>query len=248
MSGKEIEARSAAAKAQEESSAALPAYSALPSEGPTAESPFNFPSGPPPAFNSIPTAASSSSAAPFHRPIAIPQTLPDKTAPLLEAYAPPLLEYGITPESWRAFLTTMSAFLAAKVSQQALSHAADMGRHFTNVPKRFGQGTVDHTKSVGNPIRDRAKSGNYVGAAMGVVHGAISLPVGTAFRAVGSVLSLPGAAIGAVTHKPQKPKERAAAYAAAANEKWLGVRGLRALFVDTEELAKITVQRARFML
>ena len=133
----------------------------------------------------------------------------------------------------------MSAFLAARVSQQALAHAADMGRHVTNVPKRFGQDTVTHTKSVGHNIRDAAKNGNYIGAAMGVVGGAISLPVGTAFRAVGGVMSLPGAAMGAVTRKPQTPRERAAAYAAAANEKWLGERGLRAQLVDTEELARI---------
>lgn len=133
----------------------------------------------------------------------------------------------------------MSAFLAAKVSQQALAHAADIGRHVTNVPKRFGQSTSEHAKSVGHNIRDTAKSGNYVGAAMGVVGGAIALPIRTAFRAVGSVLSLPGATIGAVTHKPQTPRERAAAYTAVANQKWLGVRGLRAQLVDTEELASI---------
>jgi hypothetical protein len=133
----------------------------------------------------------------------------------------------------------MSAFLTARVSDKALAHAVDMGRHVTNVPKRFGQDTVEHAKSVGNDIRDAAHSGNYVGAAMGVVGGAIALPVGTALRTVGAVLSLPGAAIGAVTQKPQTPKERAAAYAAAANEKWLGVRGLRAQLVDTAELARI---------
>jgi hypothetical protein len=114
-----------------------------------------------------------------------------------------------------------------------------MGRHVTNVPKRFGQGTVEHAKSVGHNIRDAAKSGNYVGAAMGVVGGAISLPIGTAFRAVGAAVSLPGAAIGAVTQKPQTPRERAAAYAVAANEKWLGVRRLQAQLVDTAELARI---------
>jgi len=157
----------------------------------------------------------------------------------LNAYAQILLQYGITPESWRAFLTTMSAFLAAKVSDKALAHAVDMGRHVGNVPKRFGQQTADHAKSVGYHIRDSAKSGNIVGAAMGVIGGAISLPIGTAFRAVGAVMSLPGATIGAVTQKPQTPRERAAAYAAAANEKWLGQRGLQASLVDTSELARV---------
>ena len=52
-------------------------------------------------------------------------------------------------------------------------------------------------------------------------------------------MTLPGAAVGAVTHKPQTPRNRAAAYVAAENEEWLDVRGLRAHLVDTEELASI---------
>lgn len=40
-------------------------------------------------------------------------------------------------------------------------------------------------------------------------------------------------------HRPQTPRERVAAYAAAANEEWLGARGLRAQLVDTAELARI---------
>jgi len=133
----------------------------------------------------------------------------------------------------------MSAFLAAKVSEQAVAHAADIGRHVTDVPKRFGEGTADHAKHVGRNIRDSAKSGNYAGAAMGVVGGAIGLPVGTALRAVGAAVSLPFAAIRGVTSKPQTPRERATAYAEAANQKWLGQRGLRAQLVDTPELARV---------
>jgi hypothetical protein len=241
MSTKEEEARSAAQEAEEEDEHVLPVYSALPTEGPTADSPFDFPSDePPPAF--APTTSSgsaSTSAGPqLLRPIVIPQITPDKTELFLDAYAQPLLQYGITPESWRAFLNTMSAFLAAKVSEQAVSHAADIGRHVTDVPKRFGQHTVGHAKHIGHDIRDSAKSGNYVGAAMGVVHGTIMLPVTTALRAVGATLSLPMTAINAATKKPLTPRERAAAYAAAANEKWLGMRGLQAQLVDTAELAR----------
>jgi len=242
MSSKE-EARSAALKAQEGDDNDLPIYSVTPSQGPTVTSPFDFPSDePPPAFTSVSSSASASASASappqFQRPIAIPQITSNKTGPFLDAYAQPLLQYGITPESWRAFLSTMSAFLAAKVSEQAVSHAADIGRHVTNVPKRFGQNTVGHAKSIGHNIRDSAKSGNYLGSAMGVVSGAIMLPVGTALRAVGAVVSLPGAAISAATQRPQTPRERASAYAAAANEKWLRVRGLRAQLVDTAELAR----------
>jgi hypothetical protein len=110
MSKKE-EVRSAAAlEAQERGDDTLPAYSASPSQGPTVDSPFNFPSdGPPPAFASAASSASVSAPARFQLPIAIPQITSDKTAPFLDAYARPLLQYGIAPESWRAFLSTMSA-------------------------------------------------------------------------------------------------------------------------------------------
>lgn len=238
MQTKEEEARSGVPEAHESGTSELPAYSSTStSHIPSANSPFDFPTEEaPPTFESI----SSSSSAPghFQRPIAIPQTTPDKTGPFLNAYAQPLLQYGITPETWRAFIATISAFLAAKVSEQAVAHAADIGRHVTDVPKRFGEGTVDHAKHVGHKIRDSAKSGNYAGAAVGVVGGAIGLPVGTAFRAVGAAVSLPFAAIRGVTSKPQTPRERATAYAEAANKKWLVQRGLRAQLVDTAELAR----------
>ena len=252
MPTKEEEARRAAQEAQEEDDNALPVYSAT-LTGPTVDSPFDFPSyEPPPDFvattSSVPASTSASTSASISvsisagpqlpRPIAIPQITPDKTGPFLDAYAQPLLQYGITPESWRAFLSTMSAFLAAKVSEQAVSHAADIGRHVTNVPKRFGKDTVVHAKHVGHTIRDSAKSGDYVGAAMGAVHGVISLPIATAMRAVGATISLPMTAISATMQKPQTPRERAVAYAAAANKKWLGMRGLQVQLVDTGELAR----------
>ena len=197
MQTKEEEARSAAQEArQEEDDHTLPVYSAIHPDGPTADSPFDFPSyEPPPAFTTVSSSGSSSGPPPLQRPIAIPQIAPNKTEPFLDAYAQPLLQYGVTPESWRSFLSTMSAFLAAKVSEQAISHAADIGRHVTDVPKRFGKDVVAHAKGIGHDIRDSAKDGNYVGAAVGVVRGAIGIPVGTALRAVGATVSLPFTAI-----------------------------------------------------
>ncbi|MCJ1308952.1 hypothetical protein MMC25_002607 [Agyrium rufum] len=240
----EAMASSASEKAQEENNNALPEYSASPANGPSAQSPFNFPSDDaPPAFTASPSSSSASpstsSPRTFQRPIAIPQASADKTAPFLEAYARPLLQHGVTPEAWRGFVSTMSAFLAAKVSEQAVAHAADIGRHVTDVPKRFSQGTVSHAKSIGNHIRTRSKNGNYLGAAVGAIGGSIALPVGTVFRGVGAVVSLPFAAVNGIAQKPATPRERAAAYAAAANEKWLGVRGLHAHLVDTEDLASM---------
>ncbi|PMD29187.1 hypothetical protein L207DRAFT_521159 [Hyaloscypha variabilis F] len=239
MPSKEEEAEMAAREAKETDDGALPVYQAT-VHGPTIDSPFDFPSDePPPPFTAASQSASSSASTKSQRPIAIPQTSPEKTEPFLDAYSQRLLQYGIPPESWRAFLSTMSAFLAAKVSEQAVAHAADVGRHVSTIPKRFGKETARHAKDVGNNIRDSAKSGNYVGAAMGVVSGAIFLPVGAAVRAVGATVSLPFAAMHAVAQKPQTPRERAIAYAAAANEKWLGARGLRAGLVDTAELARM---------
>jgi hypothetical protein len=264
MSSKEAEAKNAAAEADASRENAPPAYSEVP-HGPTIESPFDFPSNDPPPPTFTEAAASSSTAvattattapaataaiaataaptpslAPLFRPIAIPQISPDKSAPFLDAYARPLMLYGIMPESWSAFLDTLSAFLAAKVSEKALAHAADISRHVLDVPKQFGKQTFESAKSVGSNIRDAAKSGSVVGTTLGVVGGAISLSVGTGVRAAGAAIGVSFAAMSSLTKKPKTPRERATAYATAANKKWLSARGLRAELVDTEELARMT--------
>lgn len=202
---------------------------------PTVISPFDFPTEAAPSYTE---SSPSSSSTHKRRPIAIPQVSATPTAPFLQAYAPLLLARGIPSGTWASFLDTLSAFLAAKVTDRAISHAADVGRQVGNVPKRFGKNVATHAKSVGRGISDNAKRGNLVGAAFGVIGGAISLPVATAVKAVGAITSLPGAAVGAVAQKPQTPRERAVAYAAAANKKWLESRGLRAQLVDTQELAR----------
>ncbi|KAI2614891.1 hypothetical protein GGR54DRAFT_632534 [Hypoxylon sp. NC1633] len=197
--------------------------------GPTVDSPFNFPSD-----THLPSYAASDPVE--HRPIAIPQIKAEPTSPLLEAYSQNLLRHGITEEAWVSFLHTLSGFLAATVSEKAVSHAAEVAHSISNVPKRFGKDTLEHVKATGHAISDSTKKGNYVGAATRVIGGAIALPVGTAIRAVGAVVSLPFATIGALTRDPKTPKERAVAYAAAANLKWLHARGLEAHLLDTAEL------------
>lgn len=204
---------------------------------PTVTSPFDFPAEAAPSYTE--SSPPSSSSAHKRRPIAIPQVSATPTAPFLQTYAPLLLARGIPSGTWASFLDTLSAFLAAKVTDRAISHAADVGRQVGNVPKRFGKNVATHAKSVGRGISDNAKKGNLVGAAFGVIGGVISLPVGTAVKAIGAITSLPGAAVGAVAQKPQTPRERAVAYAAAANKKWLESRGLRAQLVDTQELARL---------
>lgn len=200
-------------------------------EGPTLSDPFNFPSnsGLPPY----------SEAARINKPVAIPQRRPEPTAPFVAAYAPALTSRGVTPETWHAFVKTMSAFLTANVSDKAIAHAGDIARHLGSAPISFGKGVARNAKSVGQHIKSNARRGNILGAAVGVVGGAVSLTVGTALSAVGTVMSLPGAAVGAVARKPQTPVERAAAYAAVANKNWLNARGLYAQILDTQQLCRL---------
>ncbi|KAI1077429.1 hypothetical protein F5B20DRAFT_552543 [Whalleya microplaca] len=209
------------------------ASTGAPTKGPTLDSPFDFPSD-----ASLPPYSPYSPDSAIERPIAIPQVRADARAPFLHAYSPSLLRHGITPESWHAFLATMSGFLAATVSEKAVNHAAEIAQHVGNVPKRFGRDTLAHAKSTGNFISSNAKKGNFLAAARGVVGGAIALPVATSIRAVGAITSLPGAVAGAVAKKPQTPKERAVAYAAAANIEWFHRRGLNVALLDSTELSQ----------
>ncbi len=203
---------------------------------PTITSPFNFPTQPvsPPY-----TDASSSQGPGIEKPIAIPQSKPDPAAPFLPAYPPILLRYGITSGTWHSFLETLSAFLTATVSDRAIAHAADVGKHVGNVPKSFGKETVQHAKSVGRNIKEHAVSGNVVGAAFTTVGGIISLPVATAFRAAGAVISLPFSAASAAARRPQTPRERAVLYTAAANKDWFAARGLNAQLLDLYQVASL---------
>ncbi|KAI1392674.1 uncharacterized protein F4822DRAFT_137519 [Hypoxylon trugodes] len=235
MSSKEAEARGDALPSYEDasgpSSFAHIGQEDAPMQGPSLASPFNFPSD-----SNLPSYTASPTTTEQQRPIAIPQLKPDFTSPFLDAYTQILLRHGVTEDTWVAFLRTLSGFLAATVSEKAISHAAEIGQHIGDVPKRFGKETLAHIKHTGHNISDSAKKGNYIGAATRVVGGAIALPVATAIRAAGAVVSLPFAAIGAVTKDPKTPRERAVAYAAAANVKWLHSRGLEAHLLDTAEL------------
>lgn len=255
-SPKEVEAGSEAPAIPAEDGEDLPAYSAVPPKVPTVEAPFNFPDWKSPvAHDPAPTALASSSTASTSapppsslRPVAFPQVYPNKTAPFLDAYAPVLLQYGIPSESWRAFLTTMSAFLTATISRQALAHAADVGRHLGKMPINTGTNIIDMVKGVGRNVQDSAAHGNVIGAAMGVVAGAMGVTISAAVQTAGILASLPGTAIGAVVRKPKTPRQRAEAYAKTANAEWLVRRGLQAQLVDTAELAAMLGVPAERML
>ncbi|KAI2603957.1 uncharacterized protein GGS25DRAFT_534497 [Hypoxylon fragiforme] len=247
-------------KEKEAQDEALPAYEELagpssssshavsPAAGPTVASPFNFPSD-----SNLPSYETTQAEQQQQqqqqqllqrresqpRVIAIPQITPHETSPLLNAYSPTLLQYGVPEDSWLAFLRTLSGFLAATVSQKAVSHAADMAQHVGGVPKRFGKETLAHAKDVGHAIRGSARRGNFLAAAAHTLTATVTLPVGTALRAVGAAVSLPFAALGAAARDPKTPRERAVAYAAAANVKWFHRRGLEAHLVDTTELCQV---------
>ena len=201
--------------------------------GPTSDTPFNFPSNaPPPSYS----AGSSSSS---QQPIAVPQSSPTPTSPFVSAYAPILLSHGITQDTWRSFLETLSAFLASKVSDRAISHAGDVAKQLGDGPGNLVKGVVSHAKDVGRNIGSNAKNGNLLGAAMGVVGGAITIPISAVFGTVRTVAQLPGSTVSAVAKKPKTPRERAATYLAVANKDWFESRGLHANLLDTQELCQV---------
>lgn len=208
-----------------------PATTSQQPEGPTPENPFNFPPS-----EDLP---SYTETFPSSKPVAIPQSRPDAAAAFIPGYAPALLARGVTPETWHAFVTTASAFLAATVSAKALAHAGDVARHLGSTPASFGKNVARNARSVGSHIRDEAKRGNVVGAAFGAVGGAVSLTLGTVFGAAGAAVAMPATAVGAVARKPKTPRERAAVYVAVANKDWLNARGLRASILDTQELCRV---------
>ncbi|KAH9906305.1 hypothetical protein F4778DRAFT_801568 [Xylariomycetidae sp. FL2044] len=234
-------------------------------QGPTIDSPFDFPTDIPlPPYSAAVGSSSSSVSRPLspshstttpssssrppprrspshhsQKPIAIPQTTPDPTSPFLPSYPPALLAYGIPPGSFAAFLTTLSAFLGARVSERAVSHAADLARSVGDVPRDFGRQVASRARAVGQHVGAEAKRGNVVGAAAGVIAGAVTLPVGAVLGAVGAAVRMPIVAAGAATRKPHNPRERAETYCLAANRRWFAPRGLRAELRDTRELGRL---------
>ncbi|RYC64841.1 hypothetical protein CHU98_g1386, partial [Xylaria longipes] len=125
---------------------------------PTVESPFNFPPAYTPSAStsgsaeavtpSGATSSSSSSSIPSAGVLlAVPQVAPQPTSPFLSAYSTAvLLRRGISNETFISFLSTLSAFLSATVSERALAHAGDVGRSLNDIPKKFSKDTLAHVK------------------------------------------------------------------------------------------------------
>lgn len=185
---------------------------------PSAADPFAFPS---------PDPSTHSAARTISRPLAIPQVSPSAAAPLLPAYPTALLSVGITAESWRSFVDTVSAFLSAKISQQAVHHAADIASNIGDFHKQYALRMKANAKN----ITQSAKSfnpGGVIGNTLGITFGSIGHVVTSGFQAVGSLRL-----------KPQTPRERAAVYIEAANLDWFHSRGLHAALMDTIELSAL---------
>lgn len=238
LAGKAEQATSEAGPSSPEPADPAPAYeeTATAGQAPTPSDPLNFPSNAElPPYEARP---GSSSFADGDRVIAVPQAVPDPAAPFVPAYPVTLLRYGIPEDSWRSFLATLSGFLTAKVSDRAISHAGQVAQHLSQGPKTFGKGVVSHARSIGQGIADNARSGNFIGAAFGLINAAVSIPVATALGAAGTATQLPASALSALATRPQTPLERASAYAAVANKEWLNARGLEAKLVDSAGLAQ----------
>ncbi|KAI0514865.1 hypothetical protein F5B22DRAFT_223479 [Xylaria bambusicola] len=216
---------------------------------PTVESPFNFPpaSAPGPSYSDlpevVPTPGSSSSSSSNSPPpvfLAIPQVAPKPTSPFPLVYSRALLlRRGIPQETFTSFLTTLSAFLTATVSERALKHAVDVGRSLNSIPKKFSEDTLTHVKDVGRHVGSQAKKGKFVSAGIGVLAGAVSIPLATSIRAVGAAVQIPAAVSGSLAKKPLSPRERADAYLAIADKDWFNVRGLTASLCGTAELLQM---------
>lgn len=195
-----------------------PPGESVPAPGPTASAPFNFPTADLPSYET---------AVDFQKPLAIPQCSPTPDAPFVSAYPSDLLSYGIPAESWHSFVDTVSAFLSAKVSQQAIHHATDVAKSIQEYQKRYVTRVKQSFKHMGNS----AKHFN----PFGVVGGVLGLTFGTVGHTISSIVATPLTLI----QKPKTPRERATVYIAAANKDWFHGRGLHALLLDTNELSTV---------
>lgn len=196
-------------------------------QGPTVAEPFLFPPHELPSYSNVNA---------IHRPLAIPQVTASAAAPFLQAYPTALLGFGIPSESWNSFVETVSAFLSAKVSQQAVHHAADIASNIGDFHKQYALRTKEGFKNIGKSAK-RFNPAGVIGGTIGLTMGSVGHVVGTVFQAAGSL-----------TRKPQTPRERAAVYVATANKDWFNSRGLHAVLMNTSELAKLCEIDAREIL
>ncbi|KAI0539318.1 hypothetical protein GGR58DRAFT_465250 [Xylaria digitata] len=173
--------------------------------------------------------------------LAIPQIAAKPTSPFPPAYNTAiLLRRGISREAFTSFLSTLSAFINASVSERALAHAQDVGRSLNSIPKKFSKDTFAHLKGVGRSVQESAKRGNFIGAGVAALGGTVTVPVAAALRVVDATLNQLPAAV--LSKKPLSPRERADAYLAVAQKDWFENRGLKASLCNTAELLLLHAQ------
>jgi hypothetical protein len=131
-----------------------------------------------------------------------------------ETHEAPLLSRGITKDTWRSFLDTMSAFLTAKVSDRAISRAGDMAKHMYKSTERITQELTTGVKDRGKGFATSAKKGDVFNA----IGNAVAIPLFTAVGIFSGAVEVSGSAIGAGIKRPRTPAQRAAAYAEVANK------------------------------
>ncbi|KAK4623102.1 uncharacterized protein CLAFUR5_07508 [Fulvia fulva] len=192
--------------------------SSRPTLRPTTSAPLDFPTLDLPSYEGTVDIA---------RPLAIPQVSPDPAAPFLQAYPSQLLNYGIPAESWHAFVSTLSDFVSAKVSKQALHHASDVASTIGDYHKRYANVVKKGAKNIGKEAK-RFNPFGVIGGATGHFFGGVGHLVGSIFNVPLSMLQ-----------NPKTPRERAIVYITAANKKWFHGRGLHALLLDTSELGSM---------
>ncbi|EME43369.1 hypothetical protein DOTSEDRAFT_112518, partial [Dothistroma septosporum NZE10] len=185
---------------------------------PTTSAPLDFPTANLPSYEAT---------VDIVRPLAIPQIAPTPDAPFLQAYPSQLLSYGVPAESWHAFVSTLSDFVSAKVSKQALHHASDVASSIGGYHKRYAKDVQQNAKH----ITKEAKRFN----PFGVIGGATGLFFGGVGHLVGSIFNVPLSML----QNPKTPRERAIVYITAANKKWFHARALHALLLDTNELGSM---------
>ncbi|KEY70160.1 hypothetical protein S7711_03386 [Stachybotrys chartarum IBT 7711] len=207
------------------------------SKRPTIDSPFDFGPVRSSSFSVEEVSDDDEPAKPL--PIAIPQTQPLATAAFVKGFPRSLRNYDIRRSAWLSFVDTVSGFLDASVSQQAINHAMDVATHISKRPQKLATNVATRTAAIGQEIGSSAKQGNLFGVAAGVIKGTVSIPLNVVMSTTTAVLGLPISTAVAVSKKPPTPRERATSYLAVANQEWLMPRRLYAGIVDTKELGDL---------
>lgn len=170
--------------------------------------------------------------------IAVPQVYPNTSSSFVPAYPPALLSHGVTEQSWRFFLENTSNILAHKLPRRIILHGRDMAGTAATTTVDLVKGMCSNPfKGAGKYWAEEARAGRAASATFALAYEVLCLPL--PYISVWAIIPV---VIGAVTiiTPPLRRCERAAAYAAAINKKWLHCRGLQAQLMTSGEVAALT--------